>query len=138
MMPPINLKVFLNEFNRSQVAQFVTNSNGFILEVNQASADLLKSNIPHLKHKKLTMFIADRKNSQKRYEDGRHVLLTEDCFDEKNIIMRTQSSVKKEMIRTNVSGQVITRSATINLILLTVVDADLIRQETSEAERICG
>src|SRR5579885_2022023 len=57
----IDLRSFLEQFNRDKKARFVTNGGGFILEVNQAAADLFKSTIEALKNKSLITFGARKK-----------------------------------------------------------------------------
>lgn len=125
MIPHIDLNSFMERFNHSKVAYFLTNASGFIVEVNQSAASLFDSEIPHLKNKSLRTFLADRKNSQERFDGLRIQMEAIDSQESKNIMVRTQPlGGKKRMIRTNVSCEVIGRSNRIILILWKFEDAD--------------
>ncbi len=70
-MNPRELQAFLEKFHSDKIASFLTNSSGFIIEANQAAANFFSSEIPKLKNKSLRSFIADRKNSQVRFDSMR-------------------------------------------------------------------
>lgn len=112
------LKTFLEKFHSDKIAGFLTNSSGFIIEANQAAANFFSSDIPKLKNKSLRSFIADRKNSQVRFDSMRERANVIDSSESKEILIRTQPvEGKRIMLRTALTCEVIGRGNKIVLML---------------------
>lgn len=118
----IDLRSFLEEFNRSARARFVTNGGGFILEVNQSAANMFKSVITDLKHKSLITF-GSRKKGCDALRSVRDIALNLGKASMPRVAMRPRGEAS---FRVNVSTEVLIRTDTLVLIQWFVADADTV------------
>lgn len=116
-----DLNKFLDRFHASKIASFVTNTNGFILEVNEAAAMLFRTTIEQLRNKSLVSFGARSKATQALQELVRRTKVADRCAAEK-VNMRPRSS---DSFRADITGEVLKRSNGLNLIVWEIVDSDL-------------
>lgn len=128
--PTFDLKKFLDRFHASTIASFVTNGHGFILEVNQAAAELFRTTIEQLKNKSLISFGARRKATEILH-DLIHRSKKVDMVAAEKVGMRPRGS---ETFRADITGEVLKRSNDINLIVWEIVDSDLLYQEEPKPE----